>query len=667
MTDDALNRDAPLSLENLLAEDTPPAAASPALTISFEVLAWAALLALALLLRLANLDTVPLDDVEAGRALTAWHFIHPEAPGTAAPAYSPITFWGQAVAFSILGDDLLAARLPGVISGVLLLLLPLLFRAQLGRERAFLLALLLACSPISIIAGRTTDPALWTVILALAALWCARRYLVQRRQGDVLWLAAFAAALIFLSEPGGLLFLLISLLATGVALWWLAWRTPQELALENAGTSLPDRAGALLRDIPWLWVLVVMTAVVLVTSTLFLVYPDGLSMVGEVIAGFFRGFSVPAQPNAPAGYTLLTLLLLDPLLIFFAVAGVVVLVQQARFGLRERFLVAWIVVGGLVLLFYRGGTPGDALWLVLPLALLAVEAIVELFKNRVSLIFMLDDFLAQQDSTYSQRFAWVKYAVGSIVVALLVMLALHWQEVARGLLTLPPAVPLDQAVTLLLEAPYAMFRYSFIWLLITVLLLLVGLMIAASLWGNSTGLQGLGLGTLVFMLVSGVGGGWNEAVVHASAPGGIWHTAAVTPDFTLLQQTLTDVARRNNRGFTEQIPVTVVMDASRGITDSGLMAWLLREYPAAEFVASAAEAREDGIILMAPAAEPPDLGGTYVGQSFVLREHWTFGQAVPGDWPAWFTQRRLRAEPRPQDIVVLWLRQDVFNALPAGS
>lgn len=659
----------PVPLNTLLESALPPV--QPDVVrwagVSVEWLAYLALVLLSVVFRLADVDAVPLNDIEATRALAAWHMVYPAAPGTALPADSPVTFWLQYAAFSILGGNELSARLPGVIGGIVLILLPLLFRGRLGRARTFLLSLVLAASPIGLVASRTADPTVWTVIFAVLTLWAFWRYYETRRPIDIAMTAGFGAALVFLSEPGGLLLLIIVALAGLVAIWWTAWSAPQDLALENPVVNIFAQAGAVLAGIPWRLCAGVIVVVVLVASTLFMFHPAGLSMVGEVLGDFLRGFWLPVQPDVLPGYPVLTLLLFDPLLILFGIIGITLLINREKFGFRERFLFAWFVAGVVVLVLYRGGTPGYALWLALPLAVLALEAALELFSYRPVLLFLFDDLMAENEEITARRYAWIKYAAGLVAVALLVMMAVHWQEIGRGLVSLSLNLSFSDAVNMLMEQPYAMFRYSLIWFIISLMFFIVGYMMAASVWGHQPTLQGLGMGLFVMMLVSGVGGGWHEAVVKATEPGILWTTAAVSPEAPLLRQTLFEVARRNTRGFAENMHVTVLVDEPKGIRQDGLLAWLLRDYPNARFVKTLEDARQDEIVLMAPMDAPPDLGGTYVGQSFRLRTHWTLNFLSAGDLPAWFALRRIRLLELPQDVVVLWLRSDIFNASPLSE
>jgi len=143
------------------------------LVIRVEWVAYLALFVLALVLRFAELDSVPLTPDETPQALAAWRAL---AEGNAAPAQaaSPLLFALQTLAFTILGTNEGAARVFTALAGTALVFAPLLVRGLLGRVRTFLLVALLAASPGLLLAARTSSPVIWALlfsVFALAAVW----------------------------------------------------------------------------------------------------------------------------------------------------------------------------------------------------------------------------------------------------------------------------------------------------------------------------------------------------------------------------------------------------------------------------------------------------------------------------------------------------------------
>src|SRR5688572_29396638 len=190
------------------------------LKISLEWVAYALLILVALALRLASLGDVPMTDVEATQALSAYHEMNPDAVGNPQASSSPALYWLQLASFSIFGGSELASRLPIAIAGVVLLLMPLLFREKFDAEKTFLFSLILTFSPIALTVSRLADPVIFTGIFVLAFFWALWRYWDSRKAVDAYVATGFLAALLFLGESGGIILALIVLGAAALTVAW---------------------------------------------------------------------------------------------------------------------------------------------------------------------------------------------------------------------------------------------------------------------------------------------------------------------------------------------------------------------------------------------------------------------------------------------------------------
>src|SRR5436305_1582112 len=97
------------------------------LGISLEFIAYVALLALGLILRLAELDSTPLMASETHNALAAWRVIMPNAAGIPLVSSSPLLFALQSLSFTLFGASEVSARIATVIGGLFLIASPVLF------------------------------------------------------------------------------------------------------------------------------------------------------------------------------------------------------------------------------------------------------------------------------------------------------------------------------------------------------------------------------------------------------------------------------------------------------------------------------------------------------------------------------------------------------------
>jgi hypothetical protein len=629
-----------------------------ALNISGEFIAYLSLIAIALILRLAVLGDVPFSDREATETLAAYHVVNPDAIGDPQSPASPITHLLQVISFSVFGATEAAARLPGVIAGILLILAPLLFRDRFGSEQTFIWSALLAFSPLTFAAARTADGSLWLMIVTLIMLWQGWRYWERRSTRDALWLAGWFGAFLFLSDSGALPLLIILGVSVVVTLWWEIARAPEErdtpgdellLAVRDVAQQLPDQM-----------MVIIIGAVVLLVGSGLMLYPAGLTVVADSFGSGVVGFFRPAPDTLSPVWALLTAFVYNPLLLIFAVIAGTWLVIDNRARLIERFAIVWAVVGFAMLFIYRGNTPADALWFLLPAMWLASVIGRELVINHAPLFLYRRSIYPDVDD--ENRYWWLKWAWGLVILSLLLMLNVHLQTIGRELLTLPD----DATLTILFDVRYALFIRSVIWAVITSMFILVTFFGIASMWGNISALQALGIGFFVFMLGSGMGTGWNAIVTNAHESQELWSGDATPADAYDLRETLFELALRDRRGE-PNLPIVIVQSGGDAIDDDGLIAWLLRDYENARFASTIADAQRAELALLPVASEDPDLQGSYVGQSFASRERWQMGYLRPVDWVGWYIGRDTRPLNIPQDVVVLWVRVDVYDGIPQSE
>lgn len=606
-------------------------AAGAAFTLSVELIAYLIIFGLALVLRLAELDAVPLGADEARRALAAWRVAMPGVVGMPIVPDSPLIFAVQTISFALMGGSEQSARLVIALAGALLVIAPALFRAQLGPGRALLFSFALLFSPALLLASRTSSPVVGSLAIAALLLWAFIRYRQRRTLGGAVLVTVLAAALILLAEPGGPVLALILALA-----WVSAHRlTAREdrYAFDGASaqpeTDEPRPRASLLTAWPWLQTLPVAALVVVVVATLFMLYPPGLSAVGTLIVGVLSavGASAPA-----AFHPVLAALFYEP---FAIAAGLIAYALMARRGsLRfvDRFLLGWAVFGALAGLFFTE-SPAYALWITVPMAGLAA---------RLALLIISQD---QKTTDWPVPY-WARYVVALAAAAIFAVLTMGLQQLARNLLFSP-----DGTLT---SAPIDVT--SAILVFVTALFAVVTYFMAVSIWDRRTAWQGIGIGVLALGLLTSLGAGWNVAVVRADSPTEFWRTRATSMDTMLLRDTLFELARRETRGF-PSFPIAVLAP------QDSVIAWVVRDFTGVRFITEPSAAYGEGVVLF-DAPILPELGGSYVGQDFAVERSWSLSALQPIDLFAWWTQGRIRASANAEiraDMAYLWLRQDVYE------
>lgn len=389
-----------------------------------------------LAVRLIGLSWQPLGPAEAAQALPAW------AAANGHPAdltgVSPLLYSLQRLVFTPFGaSDALARWWPALLGG----LSPLLFyplRHRLGRGAALMAAFLWAVSPLAVFTSRLGLGYGLVATLALALLVAFAGGSEKIRERRPVWLA-ICLGLLVAAGSGAYTVLLV-----GLAAAWF-WRADLSAFWQSVRAS---RRQALVGGL---------LALVL-GSTFFLLTPEGLAAAIDLLGSW-----VSCVLPGPGDYTpweiLRRLLLSEPLLVGFGLAGLGMAWRR-----RDRFALFLGSAAGLALLVSlvgRGRHPADLSLVVLPLAMLAGQAVAGTLRGVWSWRREVDPWLLvgltlallmsagiclPSASTPMNNPSWRQLytAVGVATVTLAVLLWLaygywgSWQTVARAL----PVVPL---------------------------------------------------------------------------------------------------------------------------------------------------------------------------------------------------------------------------------
>ena len=580
-----------------------------ALTLPSAALALTALFALGLLLRLAELDRILPNEREALQALAAWRFLNPQLPGAQLLPASPLLFALQALLFSLFGASEVTARLPVALAGALLPLLPLLLQSALGRARALAFCVLLATSPVLLLASRQSAAVVLSLLLTGLLLWAALRFAQSRQAQHATLATTMLVWLLLLSEPAAIVLALMAGASLIGALLWARRADPHLDPLPLARDLLHSwPSGNALRP-------ALLTA--FLVATLFMLHPGGLAAVGELLAAFITGFDT-LRPGALPLQALQVALSFEPLLLLLALLRLL----QLRFrepGIVDRFLISWTLLAVAALLLWRGAGPEHALWLIVPLAGLASGLVT-----------------GMRAPAEGQRATplWLTLLAGMASLALLSLFSLHLQAYARNA-----------------ELSAAGITHL-VWMGLALLFTGLGCAWLAQEWGWPAALRACGGGALVLVLAASLGSGWTSSVARADDAEGLWQVRPAAREAWLLRETLQTLAQRESGGFPR-------LELYAQTNDQSLVGWLLRDFTRLQFIERASDASGAGILLIPWSAEPPALTGDYVGQSFVLRR--ARSSAATRPLAGWLLAgNEIVASP---ETLVLWLRRDVYDGM----
>lgn len=226
-----------------------------------EIAAYVLLVAVALVLRLWDLGDRPFHHDESQDAYFSWIFFTQGDYEYNPLLHGPLRFYLTAAMYAVFGDSDVTARLAPALMGTLMVPLPYLLRAQLGRIAAFATALLLAFGPTYLYFSRFAREDIYIASITLALLIVVFRFLDRPRRHHPA-LIGVLLALSFATKESTFITVFV---AGTYFLAVLVWRRERLLA--------PVRAVGL--D-AWGWGLAAFVGVFTVLFTTFLTHPGGL-------------------------------------------------------------------------------------------------------------------------------------------------------------------------------------------------------------------------------------------------------------------------------------------------------------------------------------------------------------------------------------------------------
>lgn len=340
--------------------------------LTIEVGLYATLAVVALVLRFLTLDGVSLNTEEAQQAIASLEFVR----GNPSPfTGSPLLFTGNAILFALFGATDFAARLLPALFGSSLVVLPALFRREMGRGGALIASALLVFSPSLVFFSRTTSGSIIAITCALAALGFGWHYLVEHHPRS-LNLAAMSAALALLAAREVWTAVIAFVVFAIVMRDWLN-------ILSN-GVSRPNvRFAALLFVIVFVGV-----------STTFLMHREGLGAAFDLFGAWLGGL----QPGIAITDPLYLLLIYEPIVLILGLAAVIRFAFTPLTDETPIPLAMFALWGGIGFVLYSIGAdknPARIVALTVPLALMAGWYLGQ-WIERAAISTERETFLAQE-------------------------------------------------------------------------------------------------------------------------------------------------------------------------------------------------------------------------------------------------------------------------------
>lgn len=567
-----------------------------------DLLVFLCLLAAATLLRLGELDRLPLDQDEATLALQAAETtMHASAywdEDGSKTTVSSLYQTGTSVIFSFVGTSTVSARMLPALAGIALVCLPYLFRRKLGVWRALLLMACLTLSPTLVTVSRSADETNFTVLgLTLALL------LIWNRDGSWspaidTW-SALGLGIAFVAGPSFLDGAFTIVVGCTLLLILRGATIPQFIRSMRLNWS---RKQALLTLV-----------VVLFLAGGFGFMLENLSTIGETLTVWLRAWRQPGMIHPVS--SLFMLAAYAPFGLVFGVLGSV-----AAFRRRDAasMLAACFALGGVLLLVLYPARAGRQLvWVVVPL------------------LFIASTYLETLIGQITQQRNWLEFL--GVVLAILILMIFSYLQIAAYAAGVGPVIdPLDAGLRLMMAGG--------ILFMAGLVVVLFGLGWSWRLSLDALGAAG-GLALFALTVMSIWRLNFNATAVGSSE---LWRPRAPAPSLSLLVESIESLSQAST-GREDSLPLKVFGSAPPEL------AWALRAFEEPSN-AVAADQNPEPLLLFKEVEGQPQLFADYTGQGFDTIQRWAWRGPVPPDPVRWWVRRSL---PVTGEHWVLLVRLDI--------
>jgi hypothetical protein len=566
--------------------------------ITLEHVLYAAIFALAALLRLGDLGIIPISPDEAFNAVAVWDFWN--NPGTEPSVGSPLFFSLNVFLSQLIGFSDTSMRVVPALFGMALVPMPWFIRDRVGQIGAIIAGLLLAISPTLVLASRTAggqSAALFAGMLVFVA------WLRFNETKDDKWLYGIAVGLAIGFISAEIFFSIILCLL-------LAWLIQSNIGrpiqdIETGSESTSNRPPP--RKI--IWFVLLFSAVIVLGSTAIFLNLRGFGSALSLLTDWLHLFTLSGDALA----------LVSPILslgryeLILLLLGGVAVVWATWKGEPFPMLLAYWFILTLILTFFQRGFVYNVLILALPGVLLIGTFLSSIFQKPVTAFQLI---------------------LISLIVVLGTIVLINIARYAR-LLTVPDSTVLTYNVLL-----------SIILLAIIVIAILL-----AWNWDETGTKQSVIISTLIMLVIVSWGSAWWMSRNAANDTRERWVSLATDDDIFLLADAVNDVSWQLTNSGNDLVVTSTIA--------SPVLQWYLRDLDQLDLVSTIPQDLSSDALLTEDSAQPA-LENNYIGSSFgYLRPNTTHILEI-GQTLRWWLFHQSPV-PINEESLILWVRADLIE------
>ncbi|MBN1965986.1 MAG: TIGR03663 family protein, partial [Anaerolineae bacterium] len=207
--------------------------------VNWEFVGYLVIFVLAVLTRFVDLGGRAMSHDESLHTKFSWDLYENGVFQHSPLMHGPLLFHMTALAYTLFGDDDFTSRIYVAAIGVLVVLMPILFRRWLGKVGAMLASIVLLVSPMVMYYSRYIRHDMPAIFFALVMVWAIFQYIdgsenVRRKP---YWLYLLSAAMVLLLASKEVAFIYIAIFGSFLTLFWLVQMAQRYLKLRG-GRSL---------------------------------------------------------------------------------------------------------------------------------------------------------------------------------------------------------------------------------------------------------------------------------------------------------------------------------------------------------------------------------------------------------------------------------------------
>lgn len=361
----------------------------------------------------------------------------------------------------------------------------------------------------------------------------------------------------------------------------------------------------------WRKLLIAAAVTLVLFSTVLFLIPGGISAPFTGLSAYLSGWA--SSSGISIGVLVFAVLAYQLLGFILGLGGFMT-------GLREKdeldkFLGVWWLAAIVVALVYPSRQAADLIWPSVPMLVLAARQMMRLLKvNRADLL----------------------PALGQAALVLLLLLL-----IANLVVSMPSADP---------SASTQIYR----WGVLGIAILLIGAETYLVGWGWSrvVGFSGLAWGVTGLLVLFTISSGVDVAGLSGRPSAELWNAGPAFVESSLLRQTVKDYATwMPNPSKAPAILITG--------QETNALRWNLHDFSGVQVESNLAPTSKPEMVI-SPEKAVLAQSASYTGQAFILARAPIWNKITPAEWIDWLVYRKVKSENWNTQLVVLWVRSDLF-------